>query len=275
MVMRDLGNDTSVEPASDGQHIGNVTPDWDGFGSPNGGFLAAMSLRVAATVAHIPAPRTVQCQFLHRAEHGEISFTSGVLGRSRRSDIVQVIASQEGRQVLATMVRTMQPSESNATHAFARPPDVPDADILRPTEDLLPLELVHVAPLTRRFEVRPVTWERSWPPSKGRNSRSVAWARFRPAPVFEDPFISVGRYLILLDSYGWAAMERGTGAEGLIARTTDLSVTVEDPGHEEDWLLCDVRVPLIHDGVISAIGSIWSRDGALLATGSINMAYSR
>jgi acyl-CoA thioesterase len=269
----DLAHDTSLRESPDGTLAGDLTPAWDGFG-PNGGYLAAMSLRAAAPLAHVQAPRSVQCQFLRRPRHGVITFTPSVLAKSSRSDVIQVAATQDGAPVLATLVRTLLESEVGATHAEARAPDVPDADFLRPTERLLPPELVHAVPLTRNFEVRPVTWERTWPPPKGRRPAYLAWCRFRPTARFEDPFVSAGRYLILLDSYVWAAIERSTaGGAGLSAATTDLSVTVDDRDPDQEWLLVDVTVPVMRSGAISATGSIWSRDGTRLAAGAINMAY--
>jgi acyl-CoA thioesterase len=272
--MGDLGQDTSVEEVEGGIQVGTVPPEWDGFG-PNGGYLAAMSLRAAAVPVRVRTPRVVQSQFLRPGSHGKISFTPSLLGRSTRSDIVYVTAAQQGNAVLATFARTLQASACCIARITARVPDVPDPDFLRPTEELLPPEMLHLVPITRQFEVRPVTWERTWPPPQGRNPAYLAWCRFRPTATFDDPFVSVGRYLVLLDSYVWAAVERGTcGGSGLYARSTDLSVTIDDPGQSEEWLLADVVVPVMRDGAISATGSIWSRDGSRLATGAMNMVYA-
>jgi acyl-CoA thioesterase II len=270
--MGDLERDTTLTEIPGGGLAGNVIADWDGF-RPNGGFLAAMSLRAAATCARIRAPRSLQCQFLRGARHGDIAYTPAVVGQSSRSDVIQVTAAQNGSPVLVSLTRTLLETEMGAAHVIARAPDVPDPDFLRPTEELLPPELLHILPLTRNFEVRPVTWERTWPPPKGRNPAYLAWCRFRPAATFGDPFVGVGRYLILLDSYVWAAVERGTaGAVGLSAVTTDLSVTIDDRDQSAEWLLVDVVVPVMCGGSISAQGTVWSRDGTRLASGVINMA---
>lgn len=271
--MGDLAHDTSLRESPGGELTGDVIPAWDGF-VPNGGFLAAMSLRAASRSARVRTLRSVQSQFLRRGRHGEITFTPSVLANSSRSDVIAVTARQDGAPVLATLVRTLLESELGATQAEARAPDVPDADFLRSTEQLLPPEMLTVVRITSNFEARPVTWERTWPPPKGRKPAYLAWCRFRPTARFDDPFVNVGRYLILLDSYVWAAVERSTGGgAGLSAVTTDLSVTVDDRGGDEEWLLVDVTIPVMRGGAISAAGSIWSRDGIRLAAGVINLAY--
>ena len=271
--MGDLGQDTALCALPDGGSVGDVTTAWDGFG-PNGGFLATMSLRAASRAARIRRLRSVQCQFLRRPRHGDIVFTASVLARSSRSDVIQVLGTQDGAPVLTTLVRTLLESHVGAVHAQACAPDVTDADFLLPVERLLPPELLNVVPITRNFEVRPVTWERTWPPPPGRSAAYRAWCRFRPTASFEDPFVSAGRYLILLDSHVWAAVERGTeGGAGLRAVTTDLSVTVDEDDREQEWLLVDVAVPVMDGGGISATGSVWSRKGTRLAAAAINMAY--
>jgi acyl-CoA thioesterase len=268
--MGDLERDSTVT-----ESVGVVTPAWDGFG-PNGGFLSTMSLRAALEPARVTVVRTIQTQFVRPAGHGELSFTTTVLGRSSRSDTVQTIGSQDGKPVIVTLVRTLQPVPDEVDRETFAFPEVPDPDFLQPTERLLPPEVVGAVPMTAQFEVRPVTWERTWPPAKGRPPRYLAWCRFRPRPVFADAAVNAGRYLVLLDSYVWGAVERGTsGAIGLYARSTDLSVTVLDSGTAEEWLLCDVTVPLIRGGAAAAVGALWSRTGQLLATGSMNMALVR
>lgn len=273
--MSDFGDDSAVTRAADGTVLARVSPAWDGFG-PNGGFLATLALRAAGECAEgIPAS-TIHCQFLNAPEHGEIGFTVTPLARSTRSVTIEVIGRQPGRAVLAALVRAVRPAPAGRTLALDRPPDVPGPELLRPTEELLPAKLLHLVPMTRNFEVRPVTWERSWPPPPGRRPAYLGWCRFRPTPVFADPLVAAGRALVLLDSYVWAAVERGTeGGGGLWARSTDLSVTILDPGVAEEWLLCDVTVVRLGHGSITAAGTVWSPGGAALATGQMNMVYTQ
>ncbi|NSC25212.1 thioesterase family protein [Streptomyces albus subsp. chlorinus] len=268
--MGDLDHDSAVTDS-----VGVVTPAWDGFG-PNGGFLSTMSMRAALGSARVDVVRSVQSQFVRPARHTGLSFTTTVLGRSNRSDTVQTVGTQEGGPVLVTLVRTLQPVPGEIDRENSAFPEVPDPDFLQPTERLLPPEAVGVVPMTRHFEVRPVTWERTWPPVKARPPRCLVWCRFRPRAVFADAAVNTGRFLVLLDSCVWNAVERGTsGATGLSPRSTDLSVTVLDSGSAEEWLLCDVTVPLIRAGSAAAVGAVWSRTGQLLATGSMNMTLVR
>lgn len=274
--MSDLDQDSTITVGPDGRRTARVGPEWDAFG-PNGGFLTMVAVRAAATMTR-PAtlPHTVQCQFLRAPKHGELTLDTELIGRSTRSDVVRVVATQGDRTVLTALARSTEPVRSGVTADAGRPPEVPDPGFLRSTDELLPPEVrANLPPMTRNFEARPVTWEPSWPPPKGKPASYLVWCRFRPTALFDDPVVSVGRYLILLDSYVWAAVERGTGGGiGLSARSTDLSVTVHDTGTTDEWLLCDVTVSALQAGAIGANGAIWSRGGALLATGQMNMVYT-
>jgi len=262
--MSGLENDSLIMESPDGMRSGTIGSQWDGFG-PNGGFLATMSIR-AAMPARGGLPRTIQTQFIRSAAHGTITFSAAQLAQTTRSEVTLVTANQGERVILTTLLQSGSHIERNV----AKPPDVTDPDLLKPIEELLPPE--SFLPMTGNFEERPVTWERAWPPPAGRPPTYITWCRFRPNAVFADPYASVGRYLVLLDTYVWAAVQRGAaGANGLFARSTDLSVTVEDVGTADDWLLCHVTVPVMRDGNISASGTIWSRDGQQLASGAMNM----
>lgn len=58
----DLERATRVE-TQDGRYLAHLSEDWEIWG-PNGGYLAAIALRAAGSVAQIERPASFYCHFL-------------------------------------------------------------------------------------------------------------------------------------------------------------------------------------------------------------------
>lgn len=95
------------------------------------------------------------------------------------------------------------------------------------------------------------------------------WVRYREEPVTDDPWLEAARLLLLIDLGGWPAAHRAYPpdvADEWYAPSLDVSCQFVDLA-TTDWLAVEHRSPAGGDGLLHANGSVWSRDGRMLATG--------
>jgi acyl-CoA thioesterase len=269
----DLAVDTSLRRVSDDAFEAVVGSEWDAFG-PNGGFLSAIALRAAGEVSAFTMPVIFQGQYGRPARPTAAVVRTQTIVRTARTEVVRVDITQNG-PVLSAFVRTVSPDtgspSSELEHDYAPAPDVPPPDLLRPLEQLLPPGSVQL-PIASNFEMRPITWETTWPPRQARPARNLAWIRFRPAATFADPFIDHGRSLTIADMEVWRAVMRAHGGcPSHTGRSIDLTVTFHRPVTDQEWLLSEVVSPVATHGIVSGQARIWCASGELVASGMSNM----
>ena len=97
------------------------------------------------------------------------------------------------------------------------------------------------------------------------------WARFRPAPCFEDPFADASRALILLDTYGFPAAYRRFRSMEHLAPNLDTSAWFHHFSPACEWLLVDHACTVADHGLLAVDGKVWDTGGRLLATGAAHL----
>jgi acyl-CoA thioesterase II len=262
----DLDSATRLDGA-DGNYRITLSPSWNAWG-PNGGYLAAIALRAAGKLAHIPRPASLYCHFLSSPKFAEVELAVELVKQGRRSESLSVQMRQEGRPVLQALVRTAA-AAPGYEHQHVSMPVVP------PPDELLPYDELEDERAERRrynfwknIEARPTQQnvrERSW--------RAVVrdWVRFRPQPTFDDEFVDAARSVILLDAYGWLSAWAAYRGDRYIAPNLDTSVWFHDFRPQSEWLLIDHACPIANDGLLGVQGQVWDRQGRLLATGSAQL----
>lgn len=267
--MGDLERDTRVTRITeDGRFEATISEDWTGFGI-NGGYLSAMALRAVGTLSD-QRPISYAGHYLSTSAPGPVILHVERLRQSSKAESFSVRLVQEDRPVLTALVRTAA-AGSGLEHDVTRVPVVPPPKVLAKWDDLVPVE-ERKFPMMANFDMRPVTWGDEWPPLEAEEPIHLAWLRFRPTPVFVDPFCEAGRSVVLLDSFVWPCVERAHfGNPSLFARSLDLSVSFHAAGKHSEWLLAETRVPLATGGLIAGNGRVWDKRGRLVASGLTNM----
>lgn len=269
--MGNLADDTAVAPVGDGRYEAVLTEDWNIWG-PNGGYLAAVALRAAGAHSALdrPRPASLQCHFLGVAVFAPVQLDVAVLRSAKRAEALRVSMSQDGQPVLEALVWTVSDGLDGLTHVGASmPAGVPHWSECTPLADQVP-------PGVRRHRFADNLDERMTEPYVPFDVRPAgepeytAWIRFRPEPVFDDPFVDGGRLAILVDTFQWPAAARGHDGATLayVAPSLDLTCQFHRPAPASEWLLVEARSPLAADGLVAGTSRVWDEAGRLVASGS-------
>jgi acyl-CoA thioesterase len=265
--MGNLADDTALRRDGD-EWTAGLSADWEIWG-PNGGYLAAIALRAAGAHSGLDRPASFTCHYLGVAQFEEMRFRTKTLRGSSRAESVQVVGAQADRTILAGLAWVVAEELEGLSCDAAPPPEVPAPSVLSSTEQL-PREAPPAEyPFWSNLENRPISW---FPPG-GQNEPAgrpevTNWMRFRPQPVFDDPFVDAGRLLILLDTMCWPAANRAHARRELayIAPSLDVAATFHRLEPRSEWLLVQATSPVAADGLVGGRSAVWSESGRLLAS---------
>jgi acyl-CoA thioesterase-2 len=127
-------------------------------------------------------------------------------------------------------------------------------------------------PFWLNFEERPLQWIDNWEERERQEPSFLTWFRYVPTSTFDSLWVDACRSLILVDTLGWPAVMRyHVGDPGFIAPSIDIAVGFHRSRPAEPWLLARGESTSAHAGIVGGRGDVWSRDGALLATGTSQM----
>ena len=261
----DLEHATRVEPDHGGLRA-RLSEDWEIWG-PNGGYLAAIALRAAGTVAQTRRPASFYCHFLSSPTFAAVQLDVRVLKRGRRAESFAVAMSQEGKPILQALVKTAAEAPGYS-HQHPAAPAVPPPAALRSYDELLPAERRPPFSFWNNIERRPIDQSASDQPTA---PVVREWTRFRPTACFADPFLDAARALILLDTYGFPAAYRKYRSWEYLAPNLDTSAWFHHFNPACEWLLVDHECSVAGHGLLGVSGSVWDTDGRLLATGSAQL----
>jgi acyl-CoA thioesterase len=251
--------DTAVTVLSDGTIAARMDPGWWIERGPNGGYVAAVTLRALWTKVEDPerTPRSFTVHYLAPPVEGPIQIEATIERSGRLMTFVSGRVRQ-GERLIAT-----------AQAAFAAPmPGVAFCDLVPP--DVLPPDMIEPlvappdapkAPLRDRYEQR---WAIGSPPFSGA-PQAVAggWLRLQP-----DEGIRRGDHLLVTAmADAWMPPIFSRIAEPMGVPTIDLTVHFRTPipPDEGAWYLVVFRSQMAADGFIEEDGEVWSSDGLLLA----------
>jgi acyl-CoA thioesterase II len=276
--MGDLEVDTRVSGA-DGRYTADLSPAWEIWG-PCGGYIAAVLLRAAGAHSGLPRPVSLAVHFLGVARFAPIDLHVETLQAGRRSHCVRVAMTQEGRPISHAVVwTTVGPAgPAGIEYDWATRPDRPGPEGL-PTIEELAAENRSTFAFWDNIECRPFGWldEHAWANDRPLPPTLTNWYRFRPTPVFEDPFVEAARVAMLCDLMGWPSVVRALEPgleEAWMAPNLDVTVTFHQAPEGSPFLLLDAESPVAAGGTIGSCGRVWSEDGRLLAT-SIQQMLAR
>ncbi len=187
-----------------------------------------------------------------------------VLKRGRRAESFAVAMTQRGKLVLQALVKTAAPGPGYEHQPLARP-DVPSPARLKTHEELSPERRRPNFAFWNNIERRSVDQSTTEEPTA---PVIREWARFRPSPCREDPFVDAARALILLDTYGFPAAYQKHRSMEYLAPNLDTSAWFHHLSPDSDWLLIDHECVVAEHGLMGVSGRVWDIDGRLVASGS-------
>ena len=260
--MTRLEQDTRLTGA-DGHFQANLHPQWQVW-FPNGGYMAAMLLRAIGQTSKFDTPLSFCCHFLSVPKLGEVNIEVVSIKKTRNAESLTFNMTQSGKPIIQGMAWTGQ-RVTGYVHDELQMPSVPHYAELIPTSEME--GAYNPQSFWAHMEQRPVAGNVHWLMSEQTEAIQQDWLRFASADLDDSAFLSAGRYLVILDSFGWpAAARRHVGDARFIAPTLALSVDFHRI-YRDHWMLLDCHAPLSEAGYLKVQNSLWSEDGRCLATG--------
>lgn len=254
--------------------MATLNPEWEIWG-PQGGYVAACALRaVGAATAHT-RPVALSCHYLNVASWGNVELRVGARREGRGASAYRVEMSQQGRPILDAMAWTDTPGEG-LEYDEATMPDVPGPDDLKSVEQLVPAGAWPPFPFWANLDYK-LANAPDWPPTLPDSAVWQSWLRFTDSSRVDDPWVDAARSVVFVDVASWPAVQgRSDSANApYVAPTLDLNVAFHRPAIGEDWLLCDSAAPVSTGGLFGWNARVWSRGGALHASGGGQCRYRK
>jgi acyl-CoA thioesterase len=241
-----------IEETADGRWRAEISPTWNIFGVPNGGYLATVSLAAAARVVPQPDLLSVSAYYPSKAEPGEALIQADTvrIGKSV-STVVARLEQQGDVRLHATAMYGDLSIALGPTNVSEPPPVFP------PPEDCVKAEGPVAPEFVQQFDMRLTPDSAGWAAGhpSGR-AEMCAWVRFvdgRPAdpaslPLFAD---CLPPAIFNLIQPSW---------------TPTFELTVHVRAHPlPGWLQCRFKTRYLQNGYLEEDGEIWDESGTLVA----------
>jgi acyl-CoA thioesterase II len=276
----DLDLDTAVEDLGEGRYRATLQADWEIWG-PCGVYVAAVALRAAGAASGQGRPASFYCHYLSVAAFGPVEVDVATLRAGRTVKAQRVSLTQGGTPVLEAMVWSVGEVEG-LEHHDEQPPEIAGPDEL--SDDVIAADdsALDEGERHQRFAFWDNFDQRSpeygpWPPTGPLPPTWRTWVRYRPTPLFDDPWLDAARALVVLDVGSWPSGSRPHAYRQppYIAPSLDLYAAFHGRGQRSEWLLLDAHSPLAQDGMLAWTGRVWSQDRRLLASGGGQALFRR
>ena len=246
--------DTAVEPSGDGRYAARLTDRWTALGgTPNGGYMLAVTLRALAAEMPLPDPLVVSAYFLRPGAVGAAEVRTEVVRSGRRTATGQSTLHQDGREIVRLVATFGDLRDSSGrTAEFGTPPELPPPDH---AHDLLPEGSLPGVSITEQVEYRaaePPGWARGEPAG---DPRQEFWMRFRDGRE-PDPLALAA----LVDAAAPAVLDLGVRGSA----TLELTVHVRRRP-AAGWLACRSTTRHVIGGYHEEDFEIWDSEGRLVA----------
>lgn len=259
--MSKLEQDTQLT-GTDGTYRTELHEDWQVW-FPNGGYMGAMLLRAVGQTSVFDKPISQTCYFLSVPKIGVVDIFVKSLKQTRNVEALSFSMTQKGKPIMQGLAWTGRAVEGYV-HDDAAMPQVASKDTLKSTREIV--EGHAPQEFWNNFEQRPITQDLHWHQKEPGSAIQQDWLCFNTKDVDEDPFINAGRFVVLLDSYGWPAAARAhSGDERYIAPTLSLTIDFHREYHNH-WMLSEAASPVAENGYMHVKNRLWSEEGAILAS---------
>jgi len=241
--------------------------------SVNGGYMAAIALRVAGEFSRCRIPLNITSQFLKAAEIGGAHVSAKTLVSGEQAELIEVSISQNDKTVLLSHVWIGELLDS-PSHNFAQMPLVASPKELRSLEEVMSDDEPDMPVFLKNFDQKPIF--RNTDERIKLQPVALRWFRYRGGSSFDCPFLDNARTLPLID-YTWylAVLPIHENDFTVITPTISLSVHFVDRAPNSEWLLADIKCESMGNGLIESTTRIWSESGQLIAEGIAQMMKTR
>jgi acyl-CoA thioesterase len=243
---------TRLDETSDGAWRAEISPRWNIFGVPNGGYLAAVGLAGLARLVPHPDVLSVSAYYLTKTEPGEVLVRAQTvrIGKRLSTGVVQVEQEGEPRVHLTAMYTDLSHA-GGPTHVERGPPAFP------PPEECVKAEGPLAPEFVKNFEMRFTPESAGWATGRPSGHAEMSgWVRFvdgRPPdpaslPLFAD---CLPPAIFNVMQPAWTP-------------TFELTVHVRTrpaPG----WLQLRFTTRYLQDGYLEEDGELWDERRTLVA----------
>lgn len=242
----------------EGSFQGSIERSWWIDRGPNGGYIASLMLAGLQAALGDPEryPVSFTIHYVERPVEGEVEVAATIerSGRSMTTTSGRLI--QDGR-LLALALGTFSVARRSGHFGHLPMPEVPDPEDLQ--EVPVPAEML--PPFVQHFEYRYALG--SFPYSSAERAFIGGWIRPRPERI-------VDALIIPTFADGWppAVFVRHSGPVGVptIDLTVHFRAPLPSPGSRPgNWTLMQFESRHAGNGLIEESGTMWSRDGTLIA----------
>jgi acyl-CoA thioesterase len=256
----DFDRETAVTPLGDGRYECGLDRAWWVHRGPNGGYLAAITLRaLAARVGERDrAPRSLTIHYTEPPSEGSVVVATAVerAGRSLTSCTARI--EQDGR-LIGLALGAFSRARPGPQFCDLTIPPVPGPKAIEPVP-VTP----EAPPIASRWDTR---WVMGVPPVRGGAPSDEAvtgcWIRLPEGHVVDAPVATA-----ITDAAIPAVFTRVD--QPIVVPTVDLTIhfrsTLPVPGSEpSDFVLALFRTGVVADGFLEEDGEVWAPDGTLIA----------
>lgn len=259
--MSRLERDTRLTGGA-GAYQANLHSDWQ-IWFPNGGYMGAMLLRAMGDATEFDRPLTMTCYFMSVPEIGEVAIRVDSVKKTRNAEALSFSMVQHDKPIITGMAWAGR-AVDGYTHDDSPCPVVTGKDDLKSTRDIRGGHAPQA--FWDQFEQRPVSQDLHWQQDQSGPAVQRDWLAFHGDDAADDAFVSAGRYVVLLDSFGWPAAARAHSGDGRYIAPT-LSLTIDfHRASKERWMLSEATSPVAENGYMQVRSRLWAESGGLLAS---------
>jgi acyl-CoA thioesterase len=249
--------DTAVQDLGGGRFAATMSKRWWVERGPNGGYVAAVTLRaIQAVVGLERAPRSLTVHFPRAPEAGPVELAVSVERQGRTATFVSARLAQAG-ELCAIALAVLGEDWDMPGYSEIEMPAVEEPDELyAPNPD----DVDGMPAMFQNYSMRPALGERAF---SGGSPYSGAWLRTREPRLLDAPLATA-----MLDAWFPAPFVRLKAPAP--APTIDYTVHFRSPlppadATAESPYLATFRSGLARHGYFEEDGALWSADGILLA----------
>ena len=258
-----------------GRYRIELDPNWMGFHTLYGGYLAAVALRAANQASGFQRAASLTCHFLQGGQPGPAELRVESMRRNKRSESLRVSLVQDEHRILEALAWIGVEGEGFALSHDPIPETRPASAFRDRREQVLARDKP-VSPVWDRVETRFCN-HRLYQDARPDEPDVDAWCRLRESQPFEGSMQDALRITALADGTFHDTVYRLVGGDAedypYAMPTMELSLHFHRAAPSSEWLFCRARCDQATAGLVTGSARFWSGEsGQLVASARSNLA---
>lgn len=261
----DFDRHTAVSRTGPGRYNATMDPSWWIIAGPNGGYVAATTLRAVIAEVDDPErrPRSFTLHYLRPPAEGPVELEVTIERSGRTVSNVSARMFQAGKLLVVALVALATDRPGSVTFDEEDGlPLMPDGSPVRRPEQLAPSEVDpdRDVPMRSHYDMRWVLGDLPFRSTGGERSADCGgWLRLAEAQPVDEVVLAA-----MTDA--WMPPIFCRVDEPLAVPTVDLTIHFRGrPSDSLDHCFARFRSPLAADGYLVEHGTVWGADGRVLA----------